>query len=43
MEDKIRPTMMKLYKDAAQDFQDLSGATGTAPGDAKGPKIEEVD
>lgn len=46
MEDKIRPTMMKLYKDAAQDFQDLSGATGSAPGSAPaeaGPRIDEVD
>jgi L1 cell adhesion molecule like protein len=43
MEDKIRPTMMKLYKDAAQDFQDLSGATGTTSAEAEGPKIEEVD
>ncbi len=37
-EDKIRPTMMKLYEGAAKDFQDLSGAS---PG--PGPKIEEVD
>ena len=38
-EEKIRPTMMKLYKDAAQDYQDASGAAAPGPG----PKIEEVD
>jgi L1 cell adhesion molecule like protein len=39
-EDKIRPTMMKLYKDAAQEFSDLSGASQP---ESQGPKIEEVD
>jgi heat shock protein 1/8 len=39
MEDKIRPTMMKLYQDAANDFQKSGG--GSAP--SSGPTVEEVD
>jgi L1 cell adhesion molecule like protein len=38
VEEKVRPTLMKLYKDAAADYQD---AYASAPG--PGPKIEEVD
>lgn len=34
MEDKIRPTMMKLYQDAAKDF---------SPAESSGPTVEEVD
>ena len=34
-EDKIRPVMMKLYKEAASDY--------SPPGSEPGPKIEEVD
>ena len=37
--DKIQPTMMKLYQDAAADFKP-SDASKEPP---KGPKIEEVD
>jgi L1 cell adhesion molecule like protein len=40
VEGKIRDTMMKLYKDAAQDF---SGMNAGAPQDPPGPKVEEVD
>jgi L1 cell adhesion molecule like protein len=41
VEGKIRDTMMKLYKDAAQDF---SGMNAGAPQDPpSGPKVEEVD
>lgn len=39
MEEKIRPTMMKLYQDAANDFQKSGG--GSAP--SSGPTVEEVD
>jgi len=39
VEDKIRPTMMKLYQDAAQEFKPTE-AEASGP---KGPKIEEVD
>ena len=39
MEDKIRPTMMKLYQDAAKDF---APGTETA-GPSSGPTVEEVD
>ena len=51
-EDKIRPTMTKLYEGAAKDFQDLSGTgfgegVSMGPGvsfqQGPGPKIEEVD
>ena len=35
MEDKIRPTMMKLYQDAAKDFSPAENSSG--------PTVEEVD
>jgi heat shock protein 1/8 len=38
--DKIQPTMLKLYQDAASDFKPSTN-TESAPG--PGPKIEEVD
>ena len=37
VEDKIRPTMMKLYQDSAKDFQP------DGPSPAPGPVVEEVD
>jgi heat shock 70kDa protein 1/2/6/8 len=40
VEGKIRPTMMKLYQDAAKDFQ-ASG--GPMPADAPAPRVDEVD
>lgn len=39
VEGKIRPTMMKLYQDAAKDFQASGGGAEAGPG----PKVEEVD
>jgi len=36
-EEKIRPTMMKLYQDAAADYKNAGG------GAAAGPTVEEVD
>jgi len=39
--DKIQPTMMKLYQDAAADFK--AGGGGATQEEARGPKIEEVD
>jgi L1 cell adhesion molecule like protein len=41
--DKIQPTMMKLYQDAAADFKAGGGAGADTSEEAKGPKIEEVD
>jgi len=40
--DKIQPTMMKLYQDAAADFK-AGGGGATGEEEARGPKIEEVD
>jgi L1 cell adhesion molecule like protein len=40
--DKIQPTMMKLYQDAAADFK-AGGGGSTGEEEARGPKIEEVD
>jgi L1 cell adhesion molecule like protein len=37
VEDKIRPTMMKLYQDSAKDFQPEGSSAGP------GPVVEEVD
>ena len=43
--DKIQPTMMKLYQDAAADFKAGGGGPADAAQEAPptGPKIEEVD
>ena len=42
--DKIQPTMMKLYQDAAADFKAGGGGpTGQEAPPPTGPKIEEVD
>ncbi len=46
--DKIQPTMMKLYQDAAADFKpstttETTGSASAGPGPGPGPKIEEVD
>jgi L1 cell adhesion molecule like protein len=41
IEDKIRPTMMKLYQGAAQDFTQAKGAADAA--EEAGPRVEEVD
>lgn len=41
VEGKIRNTMMKLYKDAAQDFSGMNSAM--PPQESPGPKVEEVD
>lgn len=38
--DKLQPTMMKLYQDAAADFKP---STNTESASGQGPKIEEVD
>lgn len=40
--DKIQPTMLKLYQDAASDFKPSTN-TESASGPVPGPKIEEVD
>jgi L1 cell adhesion molecule like protein len=37
--DKIQPTMLKLYQDAASDFKPSTNTESAGPG----PKIEEVD
>jgi heat shock protein 1/8 len=39
--DKIQPTMLKLYQDAAADFKPSTNTESAASG--PGPKIEEVD
>jgi L1 cell adhesion molecule like protein len=39
VEEKVRPTLMKLYQGAADEFSAAKGAETAAPG----PKIEEVD
>ena len=39
LEGKIRPTLMKLYQDAAQGFQQAQQEEASA----SGPKVEEVD
>ena len=42
--DKIQPTMMKLYQEAAADFKpSTTTETAPSPGHGPGPKIEEVD
>jgi L1 cell adhesion molecule like protein len=40
--DKIQPTMLKLYQDAASDFKPSTN-TDSASAPSQGPKIEEVD
>lgn len=40
--DKIQPTMLKLYQDAASDFKPSTN-TESASNPSQGPKIEEVD
>lgn len=40
--DKIQPTMLKLYQDAAADFKPSTN-TESASAPSQGPKIEEVD
>jgi L1 cell adhesion molecule like protein len=40
--DKIQPTMLKLYQDAAADFKPSTN-TESASSPGPGPKIEEVD
>ena len=42
VEEKVRPTLMKLYQGAADEFSAAKGAD-TAARAAPGPKIEEVD
>ena len=42
VEEKVRPTLMKLYQGAADEFSAAKGAD-TAATPAPGPKIEEVD
>jgi heat shock protein 1/8 len=39
VEDKVRPTLMKLYQGAADEFSAAKGAETAAPG----PRVEEVD
>ena len=41
--DKIQPTMMKLYQDAAADFKAGGGGATQEEAPPTGPKIEEVD
>ena len=41
--DKIQPTMMKLYQDAAADFKAGGGGPTGEEAPPTGPKIEEVD
>ena len=41
--DKIQPTMLKLYQDAAADFKPSTNTESAASGPGPGPKIEEVD
>jgi L1 cell adhesion molecule like protein len=41
VEGKIRPTLMKLYQDAASDFQASKAASDAE--EAAGPRVEEVD
>ena len=39
IEEKVRPTLMKLYQGAADDFKAAGGGESAAPG----PRVEEVD
>ncbi len=41
--DKVQPTMVKLYADAAQDYKGAGGPTGPTEEQPTGPKIEEID
>jgi L1 cell adhesion molecule like protein len=42
LEEKIRPTLMKLYQDAGADFASAKAAEAAA-GEESGPRVEEVD
>jgi len=41
--DKIQPTMLKLYQDAAADFKPSTNTESASSASGPGPKIEEVD
>lgn len=43
IEDRVRPTLMKLYQDAAKDFQEAKASADAESGSAAAPKVEEVD